>query len=655
MNLIRFSAPVALSALLLICLMFQQEARGQVAQSDPYIVNGSASEISCNCYTLTPQQFNLSGSVWNKNKIDLTQSFDYHFNVFLGCISDLNGADGMVFALQPISTSEGSPGDGMGFGGITPSLGVTIDTYQNLPDNDPSYDHIAFQSNGDVNHADSNNLAGPVTALAGSSNIKDCNWHVLEVNWNATTLTLTAYMDGALRLSMTKDIVNDIFQGNGLVYWGFTASTGGSDNLQEFCTSLNAGHSSPSGQRYCVNVPVVFADSSTSFGSIVEWFWNFGDGTTSNAENPPPHTYPAAGVYTVTENVLANNGCLSDTAKTILTIGTYPVMAFAAGNACTGEPIPITNNTQDSVGSIATWNWSLSNGQTFTDSVPDIVINTPGGYSLQLSAVSVEGCASVNTAATLLEVSSTPVVTFQGDSVCVGTALNLTGSSVDGTPIRQWYWQLGSILSDSGASITHTFTQEDTLQASLWAISSLGCVSDTVTGMVEIQTSHAYAGHDTAVALGYPIQLQATGGTSYQWSPATGLSNPGIADPIATLTEDTRYTVTAASSAGCLSSASLTIKVYKGPAIYVPGAFTPNGDGINDVLVLVAPGIRQLNFFRIFDRWGKQVYYSTSVQATWDGTISGKPVPPGTYVWEIQAIDLSGKTLAQKGTTFLIR
>jgi gliding motility-associated-like protein len=616
-------------------------------------MHGSAVQNSCNCYTLTPQQTFQAGQVWNKNEIDLTQSFDYHFNVFLGCQTGLAGADGIAFVLQPINTSQGSTGDGLGFGGIVPSLGVTIDTYQNVEDGDPSYDHIAFQANGDVNHNDANNLAGPVQALANNPNIKDCSWHVLDVKWDAPSTTLSAYMDGVLRLTLTKDIVATIFQANSLVYWGFTASTGGSDNLQQFCTSLNAGHSFPANQTYCENVPITFRDSSTSFGSIVKWYWSFGDGDTSMMQNPPPHVYPVPGVYTVTQNVLGNNGCLSDTNKTTLIIGSYPVASFTTGVACTDRTLPLTNTSFDTVGRFASWDWVLSTGQTFSDSLPSFSLSQPGNYSMSLSTVNAEGCAS-NTFTTSFSVGATPQVTFAKDSVCTGTPLVLSGTSQTVVPLRQWYWLLGSV-ADSGQTITRVYTQETVFEASLWAVSPDGCFSDTVTQPISIQASHAFAGNDTAVALGYPIQLQASGGATYSWSPATGLSNPDVADPVALLSQDTRFTVTAYTTAGCASSASIFIKVFKGPAIYVPSAFTPNGDGVNDVLRIVAPGVRSFNYFRIFDRWGREAYHSTDPQATWDGTVSGHPAPAGTYVWMVQGVDLTGKTLSAQGTLLLLR
>src|SRR5438874_13586832 len=81
--------------------------------SQNYIVNGNASQYSCNCYLLTQPATYQAGSVWNINKINLNNPFDFTFNVYIGCL-DGNGADGIVFILQPISTSIGTTGEGMG-------------------------------------------------------------------------------------------------------------------------------------------------------------------------------------------------------------------------------------------------------------------------------------------------------------------------------------------------------------------------------------------------------------------------------------------------------------------------------------------------------------------------------------------------------------
>jgi gliding motility-associated-like protein len=649
-----YRIPVGLTLTLLFFLGCHHDLSAQTSQGNAYSINGTASQNSCNCFTVTPGTSYQAGAVWNKVNLDLHQSFDFQFRINLGCINGGGGADGMAFALQTTDAGVGADGKDLGLLGIQPSLAVSIDTYQNPEYGDPAYDHLAFQANGDMNHLDAaNNMAGPVQALAGSASIKDCTWHILEIVWVASDSTLSAYIDGSLRLSMQKDIIDRVFLGNSLVYWGFSAGTGGSYNVQQFCTVLQANPYLNPAQEFCENHYIAIQDSSPNPGWMQSYYWSFGDGTTSTAQNPGSHLYKP-GIYQLIEAIQDSAGC-TDTSKTNLIIGTYPVPKFTVASSCDSEFIPIQNQSTDSVGTISTWNWTLSNGTTYTDSIPNLGFLAPGTYNLSLSATSVQNCPSLSTYQTSFSVYPIPTVGFQADTVCAGTTFSLTGLENNAVPISQWYWKLDSLPLDSGQTVQYNISQGGNYNTYLWAISPTGCSSDTVTQVIEIQQSYAFAGNDTLVALGYSTQLQATGGVTYLWSPAATLSNPNIANPVATPTDSTTYTVIAYTPIGCASTATVVVKVFKGPAIYVPGAFTPNGDGINDILKAIAPGIRQLQYFRVFDRWGKQVYYSTQLQAGWDGTINGQPVPPGTYVWVIQGITLQGNILTKQGTTVLIR
>lgn len=172
--------------------------------------------------------------MWNAQKINLNQSFEVILDIKFGC-KDGDGADGIVFGFQPLSTSVGSTGEGLGFLNVKPSIGIEMDTYQNLNLSDPVYDHISINKDGDVNHASANRLAGPVGFDAQNSNVEDCQSHDFAVTWNASTKTLKVFYECNERLSYTGDIVNTIFGGDPNVFWGFTASTGGLSNVQEVC------------------------------------------------------------------------------------------------------------------------------------------------------------------------------------------------------------------------------------------------------------------------------------------------------------------------------------------------------------------------------------------------------------------------------------
>ena len=139
-------------------LLFCQTVQAQ------FFTNGSARTVNDSCFILTNDVLWEVGSIWYPDKIDLRNDFDLVMTMNFGS-NHLMGADGIVFGLQPISTTIGEAGGGIGFGNVSPALGVEFDTYQNVFLGDPSFDHVAIIKNGNNNHTTANNLAGPVQAL----------------------------------------------------------------------------------------------------------------------------------------------------------------------------------------------------------------------------------------------------------------------------------------------------------------------------------------------------------------------------------------------------------------------------------------------------------------------------------------------------------
>jgi gliding motility-associated-like protein len=169
---------------------------------------------------------------------------------------------------------------------------------------------------------------------------------------------------------------------------------------------------------------------------------------------------------------------------------------------------------------------------------------------------------------------------------------------------------------------------------------------------------NASAGNDTAIIVGQPLQLQASGGEFYLWSPSTGLSSVNISNPVMIVSgeiEKIRYRVIV-SDPYCSDSAFINVKVFKtNPQVFVPTAFTPNGDGLNDLVRPIAVGIKNIEYFSIYNRWG-QLVFTTSINGHgWDGRISGKMQGSNTFVWLVKAIDYLNRPYFQKGTVTLIR
>lgn len=166
----------------------------------------------------------------------------------------------------------------------------------------------------------------------------------------------------------------------------------------------------------------------------------------------------------------------------------------------------------------------------------------------------------------------------------------------------------------------------------------------------------AYAGEDTAIVIGQPLQLTASGGTFYEWTPSQFLNNSRAFDPVALLNNDQTFVVRVSTPEGCFALDTVSVRMFFTPAtIFVPNAFTPNGDGQNDYFKPIPVGITEIEYFHVFNRWGEMVYSSPDTKIGWDGKYKGVDQNTGTFVWMAKATDYTGKTVFLKGTVSLIR
>ena len=242
-------------------------------------------------------------------------------------------------------------------------------------------------------------------------------------------------------------------------------------------------------------------------------------------------------------------------------------------------------------------------------------------------------------------------------TICFGTNTVLNGSG--GT---QFFWSPSSYLSDRRIAAPTVKMLPGNFTYTLNVIDANNCASlqpDLVTITVT-REAKVFAGNDTTLAIGQPLTLQAidisgSAYTQYEWIPHDGLSDPFIANPIALPDRNMWYTVLARNALGCTARDDIKITVYKGPEIYVPQAFSPDGNGTNDILKAVPAGIASFHYFRIYDRWGKLMFQTTEPLNGWDGKLKGVYQPLGTYVWMAEGVDYKGNVVYRKGTVIIMK
>ncbi|GAA3922118.1 T9SS type B sorting domain-containing protein [Chitinophaga oryziterrae] len=249
---------------------------------------------------------------------------------------------------------------------------------------------------------------------------------------------------------------------------------------------------------------------------------------------------------------------------------------------------------------------------------------------------------------------------FSTSGFCKGSLIQFDDhSSYTYGKITDRRWDMGleddSMLNRAyGPHVDFIYDKGGLYTVALTLYTNHDCMT-TLTKDVRIYEVHPFAGNDTIIAKGQQFQLHATGGDFYNWYPPEGLSNTGLPDPMVNWNQDITYTLKVADVQGCEGYDSIHVKYYTGPDIYVPSAFSPNGDGQNDHFRFIPVGITEYNFFRIFNRWGQLIYSSTDFRTGWDGTIKGAPAPVDTYIWILEGKDFTGKTILRKGTVTLVK
>jgi gliding motility-associated-like protein len=159
-----------------------------------------------------------------------------------------------------------------------------------------------------------------------------------------------------------------------------------------------------------------------------------------------------------------------------------------------------------------------------------------------------------------------------------------------------------------------------------------------------------------------PTQLTARNiGTNYTWSPPTGLNTPFTKDPVFDHDRETQYLINITRENGCITVDTVLVKIIvsQGPIVksdlFVPKAWTPNNDGHNDKLFPLTVNIRELKYFRVFNRWGQLVFETNVMGHGWDGVFQGKPAVMDVYTWTVEAIGVDGKYIKKAGNSVLIR
>ena len=363
--------------------------------------------------------------------------------------------------------------------------------------------------------------------------------------------------------------------------------------------------------------------------------------------SPPP---PSGTLIAVEVNPYNGYGC-RDTLYARL-IDTLTLTAYAGPDitSCNLEPVQIGGPRKPGVN----YNWDppdhLSDA-TVSNPRANPPVTTP--YVLTVRSLG-GGCLNRDTALVTSSVIDSSLQLIGKQMFCV-TSGDSAVLQVSPTDSVQWFLNNSAIAGANQPR--YRATQSGSYFARLYT--RFGCTRSTRVESVIIETPRRGTRYPVQYAVQFfPVPLQARDfGVDYLWKPALYLDQPAIPDPVfnSPVLGDREYTVDITTLAGCLTVDTQMVNTIKEVRVFVPTAFTPNNDGRNDFLRPIMLGMKELKYFRIYNRWGQLVYDMRTNERGWDGTLKGLPQSTSVYVWMVEILGLDNRRYFQKGTVTLIR
>jgi len=416
---------------------------------------------------------------------------------------------------------------------------------------------------------------------------------------------------------------------------------------------------------------------------VSAWIWDFGDATPSGTvytnSVPPPPTFTTH-AYTNYTATAAGNASISliywsigEACKAATPFASIRIvkidpdfkrnneLQLADSMHCIHVPDTFMNISGANSSAPLSYNWIFSDGFTSSLASPAYTFANSGVYQLSLTATGENNCkASTVKNMTIFPL---PTATIVGAANCPDKPFQISGNGVPG--VASGTWSPASAMIGSATFTTNSSPFSSTASASVTSDFSLtvtdnnGCISIPTSTTIFILEPPAVIVWDTTVVVGQPIPINAyEGAFTYTWTPVnTDLNCSNCYNPVSTSTVDITYSVSVEDTLHCSAVTSrYSIVILPKSSVDLPTAFTPNGDGINDVIYVGGWGIKKLNYFRIFNRYGQLLFETNDLKTGWDGIYRGVKQNMETYVYQVSVETyIDAEPLLKSGTFKLIK
>lgn len=415
----------------------------------------------------------------------------------------------------------------------------------------------------------------------------------------------------------------------------------------------------------CEGDCIDLTDASTGNG-ITAWNWTFNGAntTTSTDQNPTNICYSTAGTYDIVLEVTDADGTdqMTQTINVTTCGGSGPTANFtpSSTNLCEGDCINFSDNSSGN--GITSWNWTF-NGASVTSSTDqnpsNICYPTAGTYDVTLEVTDADGTDQVTQSVTVTTCTGTPptaAFTIDTNRVCAGDCISFTDQSTGNPTSWNWSFPGGNPSTSTAQNPTNIcFDNPGSYDVTLTVTNGDG--SDQTLATVNVLELPEIQGFgDTLIDMGGAAELEAIPAAPgfVFWEPGESVDCDTCLSVIATPVITTTYYPSVIGANGCIGRDTVIVGVNFEEVVEVPSAFSPNNDGVNDVLNVLGIGIVNMEF-RIYNRFGQLVFETTDTAEGWDGTLNGEPMNQGVFVYTLTYDLINGSSGEKSGNITLIK
>jgi gliding motility-associated-like protein len=526
----------------------------------------------------------------------------------------------------------------------------------------------------------------PITADAFQATTDGGDFYFMVLSENASQLLYATFFGGN-QSTEHVDGGTSRFDKNGIIYQAVCAGCGGFNDFPTTPGVVSNTNNSQIPQRNCnvgvikfqitfnnvdVNittdkvrgcVPLTVNFDANGFQTD-EYEWNFGNGLTSSSATPTV-TYTQPGVYTVTlfgRNTSCPGLDLIDSSFVTITVIDDSVFAgfnyFVEGD-CDSNVVSFTSTSVNA----NNFYWDFGDGNTSTLENPQHSYLTPGTFEVTFVARNDSAC---NVADTIVQTVAVIVgfrnnILLSEDTICEGGFIGFANSHYNVNNEAQFFWNFGNGNTSTLNNPEINFATSGVYTVTLITVDSSFCnITDTVSATVYIIENNVEANFeiDSVYELFQDIVFQnlSQNATAYLWNFDDGNFSTET-NPVHRYKNDGDYIpcLTASNVIGCSDSICKPLRILFAGLVDVANAFSPNGDGQNDIIFVKGYGIEALEF-RIYNRWGQLIFESNDINVGWDGTFKGVPQEAEVYVYTLKAIFKDGvETGLRRGNITLLR